>query len=351
VGIRRAAQSHGSTRTGTLSVAIIVAARNEAASIGRCIRAIRSQTHGEFSLFVVDDRSGDDTLGAASNAAGNDPRIKVLRSAEDDSPSMEGIPFGKKRALMTGIQAGTADLLVFTDADCQPGPQWLSALVDAFDDDTSLVAGYSPYHPRSFLLPGLVAAEAAGTAVMAGALFGLGRPVMCSARNLAYRRAAYDAVGGLGPVADIPSGDDTLMLGRIAALGTGGVRYLVDPDSHVQSRPPAGWTTWFRQKRRHLSTIPRLSISTIAGIVVIRSMDALVVIGVPLALFGVTGPAPLWAWLFKALADFAGLWIGLGYLGERRLLVFLPLLELVHSPLLLVTSLLGATKRGALRWN
>ncbi|MFT4603919.1 MAG: glycosyltransferase involved in cell wall biosynthesis [Rhodothermales bacterium] len=321
-------------------VTIIVAARNERSSIGTCVRSILAQSHQELSLIVVDDRSDDGTAELAATAAEGDPRLRVLRIPADG----EG---GKKRALMKGIEASETEILLFTDADCVPGPCWVSGMASALSPEVAFVAGYAPYHPRGTLLARLVAAEAGSNAVTACGLIGLGVPVMCTARNMGYRRSAYDAVGGLGPVAHVASGDDTLMLQRIARIGR--VKYVTDPATHVPSSPPDSVGGWFAQKSRHLSTLVLFSPPKLLAAVVSRSMDILVFLSVPLVLAGWAGPWIFIAWGVKAVADFGALWLGLGELGERQLLRVFPVLELVYSYLLVFFVLAGMTRR--IQWK
>ena len=321
-------------------VTVIVAARNEQSSIGACVRSILAQSHRTLSLIVVDDRSDDETADLAKLAGEGDPRLRVLRVSSDS-------PGGKKRAIMKGIEASDTEILFFTDADCTPGPHWVAGMVHAFSPEVVFVAGYAPYRPRNTFLAKLVAAEAGSNAVTAGGLIGLGVPSMCTGRNMAYRRSAYDAVGGLGPISHVVSGDDTLMLQRIGQVGK--ARYVVGPETHVASAPPESFRAWFAQKRRHLSTLVRFSPSRVLGAVVSRSMDVLIVIGVPLALTGVTGPWVFGAWGVKTAADFGALWVGLGALGERRLLRVFPALELVYSYLLAFFVVAGMTRR--IQWK
>lgn len=171
---------------------------------------------------------------------------------------------------------------------------------------------------------------------------------MCTARNLGYTRAAYEAEGGLAPLINEPSGDDTLMLQRIARGGRR-IRYTFDPESYVTTEGPRSLGQWFTQKTRHLSTVRRYPARALGAVALVRAMDALVGIGLPLWLLGLVGPEPLWAAATKVTADAAGLWLGLGALGERKRLRDLPLLELLHSPLLLAAGLVGLIRKP--RWK
>jgi cellulose synthase/poly-beta-1,6-N-acetylglucosamine synthase-like glycosyltransferase len=337
-GLRRVDRPLGEQPAATRSVSIVVAARNERGGVADCVRSILGQTCKDFTLVFVDDRSSDGTLELARSAASADPRVRFLRVEEGDPTG------GKKRALIRGINATESELLVFTDADCTPGPRWLESLVEAFEETTVLVAGYSPFRPRNRLFDSVLALENAAHAITAAAMIGLNTPMNCTARSLAYTRTAYRAAGGLESVVDIPSGDDTLMLQRIAELNLGTIRYLLQPEAHVSTPPPSGIRPLLRQKRRHLSTLPRYDTRSKIAAVLVRSMDLLVVVGSPLALLGIIGPAPLWAWLAKVGLDTCGLWVGLGKLRERSLFPAFPVLAAVFPAFILAMSLVAAIR-------
>ncbi len=339
VGLRRADRRRVPSPRRQRSITLLIAARNEEASLGECLRAVLTQSHEAFDLVIIDDRSTDGTFRIAQEAVEADPRVTLLRIPDAETNA------GKKRALLRGINSTDSELLVFTDADCVPGKRWLEHMVNAFDDDTVLVAGYAPLEPRRGLLRSLAALESAANAVTASAMIGLGTPVMCTARSLAYTRAAYDAAGGLESILDTASGDDTLMLQQIAGLNAGSMRYVFHPDARVPSPPPSSLGALLRQKRRHLSTLGHYDKRSLATALILRSLDLLIVVGAPLALLGVIGPAPLWAWAAKILMDAGGLWVGLGRLGERSLLRFYPLLALLHPPFIVLTSILASTRR------
>lgn len=319
---------------------VIVAARNEEAHVALCVEALLGQSHTRLSVIVVDDHSTDGTLAALRQLEEQDHRLRVIQL---DSAS----PSGKKHALLAGIQQAETEILLFTDADCTPPVHWARRMCAGFLDDTAVVAGYGPLQPRRTLFERYTALEAAANAVTASGLIGIGRPMMGTARNLAYRRSAYEAVGGLEPIAHIASGDDTLMIQRLARVGK--VRYLYGPETHVPSAPPASFGGWVRQKGRHLSTLGRYNPAQVLAAVLGRSMDILVVVGVPLWALGLAGPAVLWGWGVKAVTDFVSLGMGLRLLSETRLMRLFPLLELTYSHALLLFVTTGLIRR--VRWK
>jgi hopene-associated glycosyltransferase HpnB len=106
------------------SVAIVIPARDEAPLIDATLRSLLAQDYaGQFRVILTDDNSTDGT-GAVARAIA-DPRLTVLTGA----PRPAGWS-GKLWAVSQGVaEAGTADLVLLTDADIVHEPAHLSALV------------------------------------------------------------------------------------------------------------------------------------------------------------------------------------------------------------------------------
>lgn len=111
-----------------LSLSVIIPARNEARDIGETVRAFRAQDYPDLEVIVVDDRSTDATAAAVRDAAGDDPRVRVVSGAE----TPEGW-LGKPWALEQGAQAARGELLLFVDADIRYEPEASSAMAAALE--------------------------------------------------------------------------------------------------------------------------------------------------------------------------------------------------------------------------
>ncbi|RME09745.1 MAG: glycosyltransferase [Ardenticatenia bacterium] len=108
------------------SVAVLVPARNEAATIERCVRSLLAQTYPDAHIYVLDDNSTDATPEILQNLAHGTERLTVLRG----QPLPPGW-LGKPWACWQLAHATTADVLVFIDADTWHAPTMLSHLVAA----------------------------------------------------------------------------------------------------------------------------------------------------------------------------------------------------------------------------
>lgn len=94
---------------------IVVAAHNAEQKLPSLLAALRGQTLDaeDFEVIVVDDGSGDRTAEVAEEAGA----LVVVRPERG----------GAYAARNSGLEAATGDVLVITDADCEPASGWLEA--------------------------------------------------------------------------------------------------------------------------------------------------------------------------------------------------------------------------------
>ncbi len=113
------------------SVAVILPARNEAATVGEIVQAVLT-AHGDGlidEVLVVDSASSDTTAEVAARAG--------ARVVAADAP-------GKGEAMWQGVAASDADLLVFLDADLERfDARFVPGLLGPLlaDSDVALVKG------------------------------------------------------------------------------------------------------------------------------------------------------------------------------------------------------------------
>lgn len=114
-------------RTDT-SVTVIVATLNEAHRIGPCLEGLMQQPAPLQEILVVDSRSTDGTRALVEAAARRDPRIRLVT----DDPLPPGW-VGKVWALETGLRQARSEWVLGIDADTEPQPGLVPAVVDAAD--------------------------------------------------------------------------------------------------------------------------------------------------------------------------------------------------------------------------
>ncbi len=106
---------------GVKSASIIIPTFNGARRIGYCLDALMEQVAGrEVEVLVVDDGSTDNT---AAVVAGY-PSVRLISQANG----------GPATARNRGAMEARGEILLFTDDDCVPMPDWLDAMLGPFKD-------------------------------------------------------------------------------------------------------------------------------------------------------------------------------------------------------------------------
>ena len=231
-------------------VSVIVAARNEANSVGTLLEDLTNQNWpaDQREIILVDDGSTDGTGDIVRQY--NDRGVMVIRI---DEPPPGVAP--KKFALARGIAESTGEFIVTTDADCRVSPSWIAAMIRCFDAETGIVAGYSRVQTGD--KPGFVtqweAMDFLGLMAAAAGAIGAEMPMGASGQNLAYRRQAYEDAGGFTRLMHRPSGDDVLLLQRIVRTTQWRCRFCKEPDSFVSTRPCSTFRALLQQRMRWAS--------------------------------------------------------------------------------------------------
>ena len=356
LGVGIARSRRGACRNAaTPSVSIVVAARNEAQNISSCLLALRRQVYaGSLQIVVVDDRSTDGTGALVeriseqwTTAEDVDAQLVVV-----SAPQSPRYACPKKSALAAGIEVSDGDLLLFTDADCGPPPEWVAGMAARFTDEVGLVAGFACVDPLLRHRHRLLAVDNLGVSAMAEGSIGMGAPLSCTGRSLAYRRAVWEEVGGFDDIGHLISGDDVYFLRLVAARTDWRVVYCADETAVVTGPPgPTSVGAILDQKVRHASKAARYGGGARWLGVAVYGYHALLLGGIVQA--ALTG-----AWQ----TVFAAAWIGrwgidaalLGYFAPRKrrdrvLLTFLPIVEVLYIPYVLIFVPLG--RSGFFRWK
>ncbi len=233
-------------------VTVIVPARDEAGRIGHCIRALKRQDYpaGLVQILVVDDHSRDGTAEEAREAGGDRVLVLSLRDLLRAEPANRRFRAYKKWAIERAVARATGELIVTPDADARPGESWLSLGAPPERHGWQLLAGPVAFYPTTRLLGRFQELDFLSLVGIAGASIRLGFHNLCNGANLAYTREAFLAVGGYRGLDDLPSGDDLLLMHRIARHYPGRVGFLKDRRAVVYTRPEKDLAGFWQQRLR-----------------------------------------------------------------------------------------------------
>jgi glycosyltransferase involved in cell wall biosynthesis len=105
----------------TMAVSIIIPTFNGASRIGKCLDAVLEQIAGrDAEVLVVNDGSNDKTADVVAAY----PGVRLINQANA----------GPAAARNRGANEAKGPIILFTDDDCIPMPDWLSAMLEPFRD-------------------------------------------------------------------------------------------------------------------------------------------------------------------------------------------------------------------------
>ena len=330
-------------------VSILISARNESAGIRETLDSVLAQEYaGQWEVWVADDRSDDDTPKILAEYAAKNPRLHVL--------TIRDIPEGaspKKHALSQLIDACDGEILCLTDADCIVKPTWIAGIVAEFEPGIELVAGHSyiPTVPgKSSVLICMQAIETliyrvAGTAGLAMHL-----PLTSTGNNLAYRKSFFKSVNGFEGVIKIQSGDDDLLMQKLAADRPWAMRYCIAESTFVTT---SGKETlhelWEQRKRWASKTIyytPKI-VFVLSMVFLFLTMQCVAAILAPFSFEILI--ATLVAFIAKCIGDLVLILRGLRIFRQEHLLKWCIPVEFIHAPFTVLAVLFGLF--GRFKWK
>ena len=322
------------------NVSVVIAARNEEDTIKPCLAAVLTQNYpkDKLEIIVVDDRSDDKTFDAVKNLAKAHKRIKLLQIKDrltDLAP--------KKRAINLGVQNTSGEIIITTDADCQPGPDWISELIKYFEPDVGMVAGFNPYKTENpSLFHQMLSLDYFAMANVAAASAGLNYPLSCSGGNLAYRKMVFQEIGGFNKFSNWVSGDDDFFLEQIRENSHWKIRYATNLQTFVPTAPPEAFKDFVQQRIRYASKGRHYAPKVTLGLSGVYLVNLLLLAGLFLSIFQ-PQILPFWltGWAIKIFSEFIFLKSG----QKKFQMIFSPnvfLLTTIFHPIYIVLAgLLG----------
>lgn len=229
----------------TPPVSVIICASNEEENLKQFLQSILEQDYPSFEVIVVDDHSTDESKWILDQLKQTYSHLRIVEIKEHIR-----LKHTKKFALTLGIKAAKHEHLIMTDADCAPNTNlWLREIAGAYQDNTQIVLGYSPYFKEKGFLNKLIRFETTHTA-MSYLAYALKKDAyMGVGRNLSYLKSLFFTNKGFNAHMHIKSGDDDLFVNQNANREN--VQIAIHPNAHVYSVPKKTWKSYYKQKGRH----------------------------------------------------------------------------------------------------
>jgi cellulose synthase/poly-beta-1,6-N-acetylglucosamine synthase-like glycosyltransferase len=230
-------------------VSVIIPFRNESENILLNLNSLAAQDYPQekFEVIYVNDSSTDDSYEKLLNAS-KSGNFKVV--------SLSGFSLDKafkKKAVSYGIENARGEIIVTTDADCTHAANWLTHLLSGFDIKTGFMSGPVSFVQTQRLFSKIQSLEFAGLVLSGAGLIGIDRPTICNGANLAFRKSVYYELRGYQDQMHLSSGEDELLMQKIAAETDYCVKFCWDKNAVVFTKPNKNTHDFFQQRRRWAS--------------------------------------------------------------------------------------------------
>jgi cellulose synthase/poly-beta-1,6-N-acetylglucosamine synthase-like glycosyltransferase len=332
------------------SVSVLIAARNEEKSIQKTLDGVLQQDYqGYWDVWVADDRSTDRTSEILAEYKTEYPeKIHVI--------TIENVLKGqsaKKNAISKMIAACESEILLLTDADCTVQPTWISGMIREFEPGIELVVGNSylelPPHSHSALLM-MQAIEVLSYRIAGTAGLAMNTPITSTGNNLAYRRSLFMDVKGFEGVSHILSGDDDLLVQKIANHFPWKARYCIAPETFVKTTGKETFKELWEQRKRWASKTIYYSPRIVFLLSMVFTFLMTLCIGSILSFLSwKIFLATVIAFIIKVIGDMFVIIRGLRIFNQQQLLKWFFPVEFIHAPFIVLAVLFGTA--GKFQWK
>ena len=234
-------------------VSVLIPARNESDNIQQCISSILLQKYPNhlFEIIVIDDHSTDDT--AALVQGFQESNVKVL-FLKDYVKNRNDLKSFKKKAIEIAISKASGNLIVTTDADCIVPSDWLNLIVSFYEKNQyKFIAAPVNFHNENSLFEKFQSLDFLGMMGVTGAGIYKRFMNMCNGANLAYEKNAFYEVNGFEGIDEIASGDDMLLMQKMAKQFPNKIAFLKNQKATVLTKAMPDLKSFTQQRIRWAS--------------------------------------------------------------------------------------------------
>lgn len=234
----------------TTSVTVVIAARNEEENIENCLHAILAQSYPPeyFEVIVVDDASEDSTNIKIQEFCNKYKHIKLITLDKNSAL------LGKKNALHAAIKGAKGELIITTDADCSMGSDWLNTIVRYYiTSKAKMIVAPVCFYDENTVFEKMQSLEFMALMLSGGASLYFNKAIMCNGANLAYTKEVFNEVNGFKDIDQRPSGDDVLLMYKIAEKYPQGICFLKHNKAIVYTKAKTTVAAFMDQRKRWAS--------------------------------------------------------------------------------------------------
>ncbi len=230
-------------------VSILVCARNEETNLKDCLDSLLHINYPleKVEILVGDDNSEDDTAAIVAAYAQVHEVIKPVHIEEEKDDLI-----AKGNVLSQLIDASSHEYQVIIDADMIVTKDWLWHMVSALLQGKDMVSGYTQVKQSNWIAS-LQFMDWQSVLFVMKVMADLIRPISILGNNMAFKKSAYDKVGGfrgLGPT-DV---EDLGLLQRFQQRGLKTIQLLAS-GGHAYTKPQLTFDELLTQRCRWMNGV------------------------------------------------------------------------------------------------
>lgn len=328
-------------------VSVIVAARNEEHNISKTIDDLLAQNYPKelTEIIIIDDHSTDKTADIIRRYA--DRGVQLIQLNLD-----RALNSYKKKAIQTAIGNCNGDLIVTTDADCRMGTNWLKTVVSYYEEKGyKMISSPVAYFQEKSFFERLQSLEFLYLIGLGASTIGNKKPSTCNGANLAYEREAFYEVDGFTGIDHLASGDDELLLHKMAAHYNGNIGFLKNSEAIVYTHAKENLNAFLQQRKRWASKSTHYKNKWIIVLGIFVWLFNLSILANALSglFIGAFFKIALIQLLFKMFVEFSFLWDVTHFAKRKSLLFLLPILNPIHVLYMVYIGIAGNS--GKYNWK
>ena len=327
---------------------IIVPFRNETEVIIDCLLSLETQSYPSdlYEIIFVNDFSSDDSF-EKINAQKKLPNTKVI-SVPIDYQKLSP----KKRGIQFGIDQSKGEIIITTDADCLHNKEWLSTMIAAFDDTTGFISAPVKFANTDNIFGRIQQLEFGGLVLVGAGLIGSGKPTICNAANIAFRKDAFELVNGYKGNEYLASGDDEFLMQKIAKSLKYQVHFLFSELAVVKTEANKTMNGFIEQRKRWASkglfyTDKYLTLKLIVIYLFFLSLPLQLIIGLTYSTIYLSSFFAII--LIKGVIEYLVLRRGIPLLCDKINFLVFAVSEILHIPYIIFAGIAGTL--GNFEWK
>ena len=235
-GLRKSDYKINTFTDNILNVSIIISARNEEKNIENLLESLKQLSYPSesYEIIIVNDRSSDNTMKMLNIAKKDISLLKIVNIKET--------PIGwapKKWALQQAIKESKNEIILQTDADCTFHKNWIETMVNSFNNKTiGFIAGPAPIRYKNNFFDQFSVMDSLAIDAISASTIKSKIPLSCNGRNICFRKSAFLDIDGYEGIEDQISGDDDLLMHKMALSKNWEIDYICQKEAVVNSVGP-----------------------------------------------------------------------------------------------------------------